>query len=80
MTILATVALEYRVEQLEKTVSEMRAGLEMFARTLRSAATWGYDWTNGNSDADRAKGKALEEVADAIDAAFDIDSKKKVTP
>lgn len=72
------VMAEFR--EIKRELAQMRAGLEMFARTLRSAATWGYDWTNGNSDADRAKGEALKEVADTIDAAFDIDSKKKVTP
>ena len=72
------VMAEFR--KIREELAQLRAGLEMFARSLRSAASWGYDWTNGNSDVNRAKQQALEEVATAIDMAFNLDSKRKVAP
>lgn len=73
---LVTARIEARraCEQLE---TRLRSQIEAFARSLRAAVNWSYDWTNGSSEADKARNDALNEVANAIDLAFDVDSQSR---
>ncbi len=61
------------------TLKEMKMDPRMltFAKMMRSAAHWcndGYYTTPAESAANSAKRDVYEEIANAIDAAFDFDS------
>ena len=51
---------------------ETAKAFRALSRGLKNKIRWGFDYTNGSSEADTAKTEAMEAVADEADSIADL--------